>query len=144
MRAEAMTIGQKVRNVGLVSLLLLGGLTGRLNAQDEPVVDCAKPMTQMAMNICAGRAAKASDRQLNIAYKQVQQAYQSFDSKPHGDRRREHLITAQLAWIKYRDTICEWQASKYSGGSIAPMIYSGCIDRLTQQRTQELLADLEE
>jgi uncharacterized protein YecT (DUF1311 family) len=135
-----MPIGRTVRNIGLGSLLLLGGLTGRVNAQ-EPPVDCQKPTTQMAMNICAGRAAQESDRKLNIAYNQVRQSYQSSDSK-HRDLRLKSLTTAQLAWIQYRDTTCKWKASKYSGGSIAPMIYGGCIDELTKQRTQELLSDL--
>ncbi len=135
-----MTIGHQVRNLGLASLLCWGGLAGPLKAQDEPVVDCQNPTTQMAMNVCAGRAAKQSDRQLNIAYKKVQQQYRQDDR----DRRINKLTDAQLAWIKYRDTTCDWKASKFSGGSIAPMIYSNCIDQLTQQRTQELLDDLEE
>jgi uncharacterized protein YecT (DUF1311 family) len=106
--------------------------------------DCVQPMTQLDMNFCAAWAAKVSDRQLNVAYKQVQQSYKSGDSKKYRDLRLENLTNAQLAWIKYRDTNCEWQASKYSGGSIVPMVYSNCIDRMTQQRTQELLADLAE
>jgi uncharacterized protein YecT (DUF1311 family) len=139
-----MTIGHQVRNLGLASLLCWGGLTGPLKAQDEPVVDCQNPTTQMAMNVCAGRAAKQSDRQLNITYKRVQQHYRRADSKEYRDLRRTKLTDAQLAWIKYRDTTCDWKASKFSGGSIAPMVYSSCLDRLTQQRTQELLDDLEE
>jgi uncharacterized protein YecT (DUF1311 family) len=135
-----MTIGRKVRNLGLVSLVLCGAMTGSLNAQEEPKVDCRNPTTQMAMNVCADRSAKQSDRQLNIAYKKVQRQYRQ-DSR---DLRLTKLTDAQLAWIKYRDTTCDWKASKYSGGSIAPMIYSNCLDQLTQQRTQELLADLEE
>ena len=138
-----MSITRKVGNLGLVSLVLCSAMTGRLNAQDSPPLDCSNPTTQTDMTICAGRSAKASDRQLNIAYKQVQQHYRSNDSQTSRDRLND-LTTAQLAWIKYRDTTCNWKASKFSGGSIAPMIYVGCLDRLTQQRTQDLLDDLEE
>jgi uncharacterized protein YecT (DUF1311 family) len=136
-----MKIGHQVRNLGLASLLFWGGLAGPLQAQDEKTaVDCTNPTSQMAMTICADRSAKQSDRQLNIAYKKVQKLYRTDDR----DLRLNKLIDAQLAWIKYRDTTCDWKASKYSGGSIAPMIYANCLDQLTQQRTQELLADLEE
>jgi uncharacterized protein YecT (DUF1311 family) len=105
--------------------------------------NCLEPMTQLDMNFCAAWDAKVSDRKLNIAYKQVQQHYRSFDSQEYRDLRLKNLTDAQLAWIKYRDTTCAWKASKFSGGSIAPMVYSGCINQLTQQRTQELLDDLE-
>ncbi len=106
--------------------------------------NCVEPITQLDMNFCAAWTAKQSDRQLNIAYKQVQQHYRSFDSKEYRDLRLNLLTDAQLAWIKYRDTTCKWKASKFSGGSMAPMVYSGCLNRLTQQRTQELLDDLED
>jgi uncharacterized protein YecT (DUF1311 family) len=139
-----MSIGNKVRNLGLVSLVLLGAMAGRLNAQDASSVDCTNPATQAAMNACAAQSAKASDQQLNIAYKKVQQNYRSSDSKKHSDLRLKNLTNAQVAWMKYRDTNCEWESSKFSGGSAAPMIYSNCVDRLTQQRTQELLNDLKE
>jgi uncharacterized protein YecT (DUF1311 family) len=140
-RNDTMTIGHQVRNLGLASLLFWVGLAGPLKAQDaKTAVDCQNPTTQMAMNICAGRAAKQSDRKLNIAYKQLQQEYRSSDRK----ERLTKLTEAQLAWIKYRDTTCDWKSSKYSGGSIAPMIYSNCLDQLTQQRTQELLEDQKE
>jgi uncharacterized protein YecT (DUF1311 family) len=142
-RKFIMTIGTKVRNLGLLSLVFIGMMAGQLNAQNKPTVDCTNPTTQMAMNTCAGQAAKASDQQLNIAYKKVQQSYRGSDSKEYRDLRLNNLTNAQLAWIKYRDTNCEWQSGKYSGGSMASMVYSSCIDRLTQQRTQELLSDLE-
>ncbi len=136
-----MKIGRSVRNLGLVSLLLCGSLTTQLNAQEAPpVTDCKNPTTQLDMTTCADRAAKQSDRQLNIAYKQVRQAYRNSDQK----ERLDKLTTTQLAWIKYRDTTCDWKASKFAGGSIAPMIYANCLDQLTQQRTQELLDDLKE
>jgi uncharacterized protein YecT (DUF1311 family) len=106
--------------------------------------DCVNPTTQLDMNFCAAWGAERSDRQLNIAYQKVRRSYQQSDSKKYGTLRLKNLTTAQLAWIKFRDTTCTWKASKFSGGSIAPMIYSGCVDQLTKVRTQELLDDLGE
>jgi uncharacterized protein YecT (DUF1311 family) len=106
--------------------------------------DCVNLKTQLDMNFCAAWGAELSDRALNAAYQRVRQTYQQLDSKKYRDLRLQNLTTAQLAWIKYRDTTCTWKASKFSGGSIAPMVYSGCVDRLTKVRTQELLDDLVE
>jgi uncharacterized protein YecT (DUF1311 family) len=106
--------------------------------------DCVNLKTQLDMNFCAAWGAELSDRELNAAYQRVRRSYQQSDSKTYRALRLKHLTTAQLAWIKYRDTTCTWKASKFSGGSIEPMIYSGCVDRLTKVRTQELLDDLVE
>ncbi len=52
--------------------------------------------------------------------------------------RQQKLIAAQLAWIKFRDASCEFETSAYEGGSIAPAIYSACLEETTKQRTQQL------
>jgi uncharacterized protein YecT (DUF1311 family) len=104
--------------------------------------DCLNSTTQLEMNFCAAWRAKLSDRSLNSAYQTVRRSYQQSDAKEHGTLRLKNLTTAQLAWITFRDTTCTWEASKFSGGSIAPMIYSNCVDRVTKARTRELLDDL--
>ena len=104
-------------------------------AQTKP--NCKNPMTQLEMNVCAGQAAKASDRELNRVYRQVRTKYKG---TPQDDR----LVTAQLAWMKFRDAECAVVAGRYEGGSMAPMAYAGCVDRLTQQRTKDLAGYLEE
>ena len=115
--------------------LSLGLLT--LPALAEPKPDCKNPMTQLDMTICAGRAAQASDRKLNQVYRQVRAGYK-------GSSQDDRLVTAQLAWIKFRDAECTVAAGRFEGGSMAPMVYAGCIDRLTQQRTRDLKGYLEE
>ena len=122
-----------------IALLFAGLSVGFLNlpavAQTEP--DCKNPMTQVEMTICAGRAAKASDRELNRVYRQVRAKYK-------GTAQDNRLVTAQLAWMKFRDAECTMAAGRFEGGTIAPMIYAGCVDRLTQQRTQDLKGYLED
>ena len=104
-------------------------------AQTKP--NCKNPITQLDMNICAGRAAKASDRELNQMYRQVRAKYK-------GTAQDDRLVTAQLAWIKFRDAECAVSAGRFEGGTMAPMVYAGCVDRLTQQRTKDLARYLEE
>ncbi len=113
----------------------LGFLTLPTLAETEP--NCKDPQTQVEMTMCAGRAAKSSDRELNQMYRQVRAKYK-------GTSQDDRLVTAQLAWMKFRDAECAVSAGRYEGGTMAPMAYAGCVDRLTQQRTKDLARYLEE
>ncbi len=93
-------------------------------------VNCNNPQTQIAINECAKLSYQRADKKLNQVYQQL---------LPTLERsRKQKLIAAQLAWIKFRDTNCEFERSKYEGGSIAPSIYVGCLENTTKLRTQEL------
>ncbi|MEE3719906.1 lysozyme inhibitor LprI family protein [Tumidithrix elongata RA019] len=59
-------------------------------------------------------------------------------TKYRNTNNAERLVDAQLAWISFRDRNCKFASERFQGGSIAPMIYSNCIERLTKQRTDEL------
>jgi uncharacterized protein YecT (DUF1311 family) len=67
----------------------------------------------------------------------LNQVYQQLIPTLSGSRKQK-LITAQQAWIKFRDTNCEFERSAYQGGTVAPAIYFGCLEQTTQQRTQQL------
>lgn len=125
----------KISILLLFAGLSLGVLTLPTLAETKP--DCKNPMTQLDMTMCAGRAAEASDRKLNQVYRQVRANYK-------GTSQDDRLVTAQLAWIKFRDAECTVAAGRFEGGSMAPMVYAGCVDRLTQQRIQDLKRYLEE
>jgi uncharacterized protein YecT (DUF1311 family) len=93
-------------------------------------LNCNNPQTQTAINECAKLSYQNADQKLNRVYQQL---------LPTLERsRKQKLIAAQLAWIKFRDTNCEFERSKYEGGSIASSIYSGCLENTTKLRTQEL------
>lgn len=85
------------------------------------------------MNDCAARLAETADQDLNDVYQTVRDKYKD---TPQGDR----LVDAQLAWIAFRDANCQFASSRFEGGSIAPLIYSNCVERMTKQRTAELKA----
>ncbi|MGI0494689.1 lysozyme inhibitor LprI family protein [Alkalinema pantanalense CENA528] len=105
-------------------------------------VNCDKPVTQLDMNFCSAWDAEVSDRQLNRAYKQLRDQYRKQNDQ-HFKKRDNYLVNSQLAWIKYRDTHCQWIASRFDGGSAQPMLYSSCIATVTQQRTNELQEELD-
>jgi uncharacterized protein YecT (DUF1311 family) len=93
-------------------------------------LNCNNPQTQTAINQCAKLSYQNADKKLNQVYQQL---------LPTLERsRKQKLIASQLAWIKFRDTNCEFERSKYEGGSIASSIYSGCLGNATRLRTQEL------
>lgn len=109
-------------------------IASRPPPSEDPTAEasaCNDPQTQVELNDCAASQAKAADEKLNQAYQQIR-------SELKGSDRDDLLIDAQLAWIEFRDKNCMFARSKYEGGSIEPLIYSDCIERVTQQRTEEL------
>ena len=93
-------------------------------------LDCNNAQTQLEINRCAQLSYQNADKKLNQVYQQLLPKLQR--------SRKQKLIAAQLAWIKFRDASCEFERSQYEGGSIAPTIYFGCLEKTTIQRTQEL------
>lgn len=124
--------------VGAATLLSLGttavtmaGVTP--NVQELHVAqtpNCNNPQTQSEMNACAGISFQNTDKRLNQVYRQLLPKLQG--------SRRQKLISAQQAWIKFRDASCAFERSEVEGGTMAPMIYSGCMAGLTEQRTKQL------
>jgi uncharacterized protein YecT (DUF1311 family) len=49
------------------------------------------------------------------------------------------LLTAQRAWLAYRDAACEAHASPFEGGSLQPLIRATCLSEITAERTRMLL-----
>ena len=88
------------------------------------------------MNICAGREYKAADVELNQVYRQLVSMLD--------DEEKPQLKEAQTAWLKYRDTNCEFVADQYKGGSIRPMIHGLCLAEMTRNRTTELKSQIKD
>lgn len=92
--------------------------------------------TQAEMNQTAMEDYKKADAELNKVYKELM--------KTLGPKEKKLLIAAQKNWIKFRDSDCEFQAEKYHGGSIQPLIRYTCLTDRTQARTNDLMATKEE
>jgi uncharacterized protein YecT (DUF1311 family) len=93
-------------------------------------LNCNDAQTQSDINQCAQVSYQNADKKLNQVYKDI-------ISKLSGSRKQK-LITAQQAWIRFKDTSCEFERSGHEGGSIAPTIYFGCLETTTNQRTKQL------
>lgn len=128
---------------GLCLALAMAVPAGMTHAQEDPAVDCSQAMTQMEMNICADRDYQAADKELNLVYRQAmtQQRLVDKDAAAMGPDyvgAVDALKKAQRAWIDYRDGHCEGMGFTVLGGSMRPMVYSGCLETLTRNRTKEL------
>lgn len=110
--------------------------TGVTSLQLAQSPNCDDPQNQSEMNDCAGIAYQNADRKLNQVYQQL------LPKLPAS--RKQKLIVAQQAWIKFRDTSCDFERSAVEGGSLAPTIYGGCLATVTEQRTKDLQGYLEE
>jgi uncharacterized protein YecT (DUF1311 family) len=130
----------------LVTIVAIFPLTVPIYAQDRPVLpaDCNKANTQMELNLCAQNRAESADKKLNNTY-QILQRRLVIDLRQGNTAqinlaktRYQKLVNAQNAWIKFRDTNCEYERSNFEGGSIAPMIYHDCVAKVTDRRTADL------
>lgn len=97
--------------------------------------ECRNPMDQQTLNRCAGEEFEVADRALNAAYARLMATMDD-------EGFRAKLRTAQRNWIQYRDNECTFETADNEGGSIHPMVYTGCLTRLTKERTRALAAHL--
>ncbi len=119
---------------GMVGITVMIGFSPS-DAVAQPL-NCQKAQTQLELNQCASLSAGEADRQLNQVYQRLR--------KNRGTQLDLQLVNAEEAWIKYRDASCAFSRSRFAGGSIAPMVYSNCMARLTKQQIQELEGYLQE
>lgn len=117
----------------LICLLVSPYAHGQVKKKPDP---CAKAETQAEMNICAGKEYKAADLLLNQVYRQLVAMLD--------DEEKTQLKEAQTAWLKYRDTNCDFVADQYKGGTIRPMILGYCLAEMTRNRTTELRSQIKD
>ena len=109
----------------------------------EPKVDCDNAMTQTAMNICSWQSYQRADAELNAAWsraakraKEMDRSAAEYDSDATAHSR---LLTAQRAWLKFRDAHCLAENGEREGsGTIWPLLQNGCLEALTEARTAQL------
>ena len=115
-------------------------------ADDE--MKCNPEGSQAEMNICAYDDFKKADDALNAMYKKAvayaKEQDDNYKGQPELQGAMAALKKAQRAWIDYRDGHCDLAGFAARGGSMEPMLVSGCQADLTQKRTAELKALMEE
>lgn len=126
-----------------IAFFVIASSTSGALAQEDPPVDCANAVTQADMNSCSYQDFEKADKELNAVYKQALASQQNVD-KEAADMGPDYvgavkaLKKAQRAWIDYRDGHCDGVGYEAVGGSMQPMLVSGCMATMTQARTKEL------
>jgi uncharacterized protein YecT (DUF1311 family) len=100
-------------------------------AQQGKQNPCANAATTVEIDECVGKEYQKVDAELNRVYKQLM-------AKLEDEGEKAALKTAQQAWIKYRDLNCEFESYENKGGTIYPIVYTGCLSAMTATRTKEL------
>jgi len=114
----------------VILLIAFAAMSITVSGQKQKPKPCEDAQTQADMNICWGNEYKKADAALNKTY---QQLVAMLD-----EEQKLQLKTAETAWLKYRDTHCEFVADQYKGGSIRPMIAAICLADVTNNRATEL------
>jgi uncharacterized protein YecT (DUF1311 family) len=123
------------RTIVLAAGLALAAGIFPLSAQQGKEPDCDDARTQLEMNLCALRQYEAADAEMNRAYSRLRAAVDA--------EERAALLAAQRAWLRFRDAHCAYEAAGVRGGSMAPMVHSGCMAETTRERTRQLKNALE-
>lgn len=126
----------------MIAVLLL-----MASAPQEPF-DCDGSSTQHELNMCARGAYESTDAELNVYWKRVamDMKRRDIDIDRAADRQPGHfdtLLAGQRAWLTYRDQHCLLESFEMRGGSAAPMVHSGCMERLTRERLGQLKSLIE-
>ncbi|MEC4819270.1 MAG: lysozyme inhibitor LprI family protein [Scytonema sp. PMC 1069.18] len=92
-------------------------------------VNCNKAVTTPELKYCSQLSYQAADKKLN-------QTYQKIIPTLNSEQRRS-LISAQKAWIQFRDNNCNFETYASRGGTGYEIFRNGCLQRLTEQRTKD-------
>jgi len=95
-------------------------------------LDCQNANTQADMNQCASSDLARETQIINKTYRDLR-------TKLNPAQQRQ-FKKVQLAWIKYKDLSCEFEASGVEGGSAHAMIITACLAEETRLRNKELEA----
>ena len=133
-----MRMNRKSLFVAAVLLTATAGLSMPAVAQTEP--DCKAPETQADMTICAGKDYEKADKQLNAEYQKLRKLLTERDKTADADGKgaTDALVTAQRAWVAFRDANCALAGFQARGGSMEPMLISSCLADMSGKRAAEL------
>ncbi|HYD11385.1 MAG TPA: lysozyme inhibitor LprI family protein [Allosphingosinicella sp.] len=121
-----------------------------LLAAQDPAWNCDNPQAQQEMNYCAAQDAERADAELNSVYRTAIERARAADREyagladggggpsDGGPGEEATLREAQRAWVSFRDAHCRLESFEARGGTMQPMLDSGCKATLTRARTAEL------
>ncbi|WP_409079692.1 lysozyme inhibitor LprI family protein [Pseudomonas sp. SG20056] len=122
-------------------LLAAGLLAFSIEAYAEPEknIDCTNAFSTQDIEQCASISLENTEKELNLTYKKlVNSLSQPNTEYDNYTEYRRHLLTAQRAWIKFREADCAAQYEMHRSGTIRNSIYLACKEERAKQRIKEL------
>ena len=95
-------------------------------------LDCQNAVSTPEINECAAAEQKKIEEQLNKTYQDALKRLA--DDKA----TRTALVTAQRAWVKFREADCKAVYQRSIGGTIRTVMYLGCMQNRAETRIKEL------
>jgi uncharacterized protein YecT (DUF1311 family) len=87
----------------------------------------------LAMEGCYEKAIAATDRKIDMDAKAIFKLLASHTA-------RLVFVEGEQSWLRYRHDSCAAEASKYAGGTFAPVFAATCILDRSKEHLRELLA----
>lgn len=108
-------------------------------AEATLAIDCTKAYSAQEVEHCALIALDKTEALLNASYhKLVEQLTQPDTEQDNYTEYRKKLLTAQRAWIKFRDADCDTQYAMHSSTAIGKTMYFTCQQQRAEQRIKQL------
>ena len=114
-------------------VLIVAGLSAQTPNQPEKSQspgECDNAITTADMRACEASRYATAQRELNAAYEGMMTHLNS--------GQKEKLRLAQRAWLRFRDSNADFQASLVQGGTLAPLVRISVLTDMTKARTLEL------
>jgi len=93
-------------------------------------LECKSPKTQLELTQCASADLDRETSKINKTYNALRAKLNS--------QQQQQLKDVQLAWIKFKDVACKFNASGVEGGSAYSMVLSNCLAEETRRRSKAL------
>lgn len=117
---------------GTLLLLLVAMAAPPPAAAQDP---CQEPPTTASMRRCQeARLAEAEEELAGVLAELEQEV---------GEARAELLGASQRAWEEHRAAYCRFVSARFEGGSLQPVLLTGCFVETTRARVEELRRQLE-
>lgn len=123
--------------------ILLAGFGAAASAQVSLTPNCADPLYQAEINMCARAEHDAADKAMNAVYEQLIAQLREQD-RAYADLGPEYVGAAMLmaasqkTWTSSRSDACTARGLTNYGGSMRPAVVATCLAMMARSRTEEL------
>lgn len=124
-----------------MAVLLAAAPTALAQPGREP--NCADPLFQAEINMCAEADYRAADAAMNAVLAEAIAQFAEQDRAyaeegPLYVGAEEALRESQDAWTRNRGDFCAARSLTFAGGSMRPAVHFACLAMITRSRMDEL------